>query len=166
MSKQPASSYQQTAYQQAAAQGASPIGQVVLLYDTILRDIGRALAALDVGDVETRVNQLNHALTVIAYLQSVLDHERGGEAAKQFEKFYVVTRRLIMEANFKATREGLESLISLFGGVRQAWGQIEKQAPAGPSQASVFSRARDAERTHTVAIKSEEIDAPQLHWSV
>ena len=66
----------------------------------------------------------------------------------------------------RSARERVEDLINLFGGVRQAWGQIEKQAPAGPSQASVFSRARDAERTHTVAIKSEEIDAPQLHWSV
>lgn len=58
MSKQPASSYQL-----AAAQGASPIGQIILLYDTILRDLGRALAALDAGDVETRVLQLNHEST-------------------------------------------------------------------------------------------------------
>ena len=57
-----------TAYQHASAGGASPVGNIVALYDTILRDFRRALAALTVGDVETRVYELNHALTVIAHL--------------------------------------------------------------------------------------------------
>jgi flagellar biosynthetic protein FliS len=60
-------------YQQLAARGASPVGLVVSLYDTILRDFRRAQAALIAGDVEQRVFELNHALTVIAHLQSVLN---------------------------------------------------------------------------------------------
>lgn len=44
-----------TAYQHASAGDASPVGNIVALYDTILRDFRRALAALTVGDVETRV---------------------------------------------------------------------------------------------------------------
>jgi len=42
----------------------------------------RALAALQDGNIETRVFELNHALLVIAHLQNVLNDEHGGEAAK------------------------------------------------------------------------------------
>ena len=57
-----------SAYQQSTARGASPVGLVVSLYDTILRDFRRALAALDSNNVELRVFELNHALTVIAHV--------------------------------------------------------------------------------------------------
>lgn len=95
-------------YHQASAHGASPVGQIVALYDTILRDFVRALAALQAGDVETRVFELNHTLLVIAHLQNVLDFERGGDAAKQFEILYSVTRGMIVQANFQATPESIE----------------------------------------------------------
>ena len=47
----------------------------------LLRDFRRADAAINKGDVETRVSELNHALVVIAHLQSVLDFEHGADAA-------------------------------------------------------------------------------------
>lgn len=122
MSDQPALSYLQ-----AAAQGASPVGQVILLYDTVLRDFSRAKAAQAAGNIGERVRQLNHALSVIGYLQSVLDFERGGEAAKRFNQFYDVTRELILQANVKASRESFEQLIAICSKVRQAWYQADQQ---------------------------------------
>jgi len=115
-------------YQQLAARGASPVGLVVSLYDTILRDFRRAQAALVAGNVEQRVFELNHALTVIAHLQSVLNHDRGGEAAKTFDRFYEIARAMILDASVRCTRESLQKLIATFTAVRQAWHQIEPQS--------------------------------------
>src|SRR5258707_752740 len=115
-------------YQQLAARGASPVGLVVPLYDTILRDFRRAQAALVAGNVEQRVFELNHALTVIAHLQSVLNHERGGEAAKTFDRFYEIARAMILDASVRCSRESLQKLIATFTSVRQAWHQIEPQS--------------------------------------
>jgi len=115
-------------YQQLAARGASPVGLVVSLYDTILRDFRRAQAALVAGNVEQRVFELNHALTVIAHLQSVLNHERGGEAAKTFDRFYEIARAMILDASVRCSRESLQKLIATFTSVRQAWHQIEPQS--------------------------------------
>jgi flagellar protein FliS len=126
-------------YQQLAARTASPVGLVVSLYDTILRDLRRAQAALLAGNVERRVFELNHALTVIAHLQSVLNHERGGEAAKHFDRFYHATRAMILDANVRCTPESLQEIIDLYTSLRQAWQQIEPQpasthaVPAQPS---------------------------------
>ncbi len=123
-------------YQQLAARGASPVGLVVSLYDTILRDFRRAQAALLAGNVERRVFELNHALTVIAHLQSVLNHERGGEAAKNFDHFYQVTRAMILDANVCCTPESLQKLIDMYISLRQAWQQIEPQSATAQTVAS------------------------------
>lgn len=115
------------AYQQSSAQGASPIGLVLSLYDTILRDFRRADAAMNKGDVETRVFELNHALVVIAHLQSVLDFERGADAAKRLNSFYEITRGMILAVNVDASRETLQKLIEMYASTRQAWHQAESQ---------------------------------------
>jgi len=116
-----------SAYQQHSTHGASPIGLVLSLYDTILRDFRRALDAINRGNVETRVSELNHALVVIAHLQSVLDFERGADAAKRFNNFYEVTRGMILSVNVDTNRKTLHRLIEMYTSTRQAWHQAESQ---------------------------------------
>ena len=118
-----------SAYQQTSAQGASPIGLVLSLHDTIIRDFRRADAAMSKGDVETRVSELNHALVVIAHLQSVLDFDRGADAAKRFNAFYEVTRGMILTVNVDVNRETLQKLIEMCSSMRQAWQQAESNKP-------------------------------------
>jgi flagellar protein FliS len=152
-------------YQQASARGATPIGQVIALYDTILRDFVRALAALQGGDVETRVFELNHSLLVIAHLQSVLDHERGGEAAKYFDRFYSITRGMIVEANIRGTPESLEELINLFGGLREAWFQAEQKLPMDQKQPPASDRPGNPGATNATALAGDDIETSKLQWS-
>ena len=154
-------------YRQASAHGASPTGQIVALYDTILRDFVRALAALQAGDIETRVFELNHALLVIAHLQNVLDFERGGDAAKQFNVLYDAMRGKIVQANIQAKPETIEELINLFGGLRQAWYQAELQLAqeAAPEPAAVNIRRNETPETRDELDTNDEFNTPQLQWS-
>jgi len=123
------------AYQQASARSATPVGQVVALYDTILRDFRRANEAQATGQVEKRVFELNHALAVIGHLRGVLDHERGGEAAKRMERFYEVTHGMVLQASVAADRESVNKLIELYSSLRQAWQVCEKQIAASAGSA-------------------------------
>jgi flagellar protein FliS len=148
-------------YQQAAARGTTPVGQVVALYDTILRDFARALAAQQAGDIETRVSEINHALLVIAHLQSVLDHERGGEATMRFAQFYNITRGMIVQANFEAGTDSLESLISMYSSLRQAWHQVEPESSANlPAESP-----RAAAETRNAPSTAPDAETEQLRWS-
>jgi len=122
-------SYPINAYHQASACGATPVGQVVALYDTILRDFHRAGAALAAKDVEVRVFEMNHALLVLAELENVLDFEKGGEAAKHLKSFYEVSRALMLEVSVSPAQTGFQRLIDIFTPVRQAWAQVERQLP-------------------------------------
>ncbi len=155
------------AYQQSSAHGASPVGQVVALYDTILRDFRRALAAIENSDVQARVFETNHALSVVAHLENVLDHERGGEAAIHLSGFYKVTRALIMEASVNSSSEALGRLIEIYGSVRDAWRQAELQmptppAPTGPAVPRVNIPAAQASNN---ALPSDATEAPRANWS-
>lgn len=124
-------------YSQGNAHGASPLGLVVALYDTILRDLTRASEAISQGDVQKRTFELNHALRVIAELENVLDFERGGNAANRLKNFYAVTRGMILDASIKNSREALSQLWDIFATVRKAWNEaeqkIKKETPVGAS---------------------------------
>jgi flagellar protein FliS len=154
------------AYQQSSARSATPIGQVVALYDTILRDFRRALEAAESGEVEKRVFELNHSLTVIAYLQSILDHQRGGEAAKRLQRFYEVTHAMILQANANGNRDTLNKLIELYASLRQAWQEVEAKVldgavPVIPAVPSVSNSAPPS----AAAPKGDLVEVSRSNWS-
>jgi flagellar protein FliS len=122
------------AYHQSTAFVASALGQVIALYDTILRDFHRAIAAVGAGEIEKRVNALNHALIVVGELQGVLDYERGGQAARNLSDFYTVARNLIMQGSMTGSREKLQELVGMFTRIRAAWAEAERNT--GPSEAT------------------------------
>jgi flagellar protein FliS len=114
-------------YRQSSTHGRHPVGMVVKLYDAIIEDLRRALVAVRSGQVEPRTSALNHALLIIAELESVLNHERGGDVARHLKGFYQVTRAMIVEENIRVKAEGLEKLIELYLPVRQAWLEAEQK---------------------------------------
>jgi flagellar protein FliS len=123
------------AYQQSTASAASSVGQVVALYDPVLRDLRGAIAAIGAGQIENRVNSLNHALTIIGELQGVLDFQRGGEAARNLNSFYTVTRAMVTDAGVTSSLDLLQELVSMFARLRAAWAHVERTvAPSEPTQ--------------------------------
>jgi flagellar protein FliS len=123
-------------YIQSGAQGVHPVGLVVRLYEAVMEDLRRALEALREGQVERRTRALNHALLILAELESVLDYERGGQVARHLSGFYKVTRALIVEANARASAADLERLMELFLPVRQAWQHAERELAGGTQPAT------------------------------
>ncbi len=123
-------------YQQTSASGTTPLGQVVTLYDTMLRDFYRAKAAMESNDVEARTYELNHAIIVIGELQNVLDFENGGGTAKRLKSFYEVARTMVLEVSVSPSHDGLKKLIDIFLPVRQVRKRISQQLPTGPVRES------------------------------
>jgi flagellar protein FliS len=118
-------------YREVSARGSHPVGLVVRLYAAILEDFRRAMIAVAEGNIEKRTANLNHALKIIAELQSVLDHERGKIVARRLNGFYDVTRMLIVEANIHSDISRLQKLADLYLPLYNAWRQVEQDAYAG-----------------------------------
>ena len=144
------------AYQQSTAFAASSVGQVVALYDRILRDFRAAIAAIGTGEIEHRVSSLNHALTIIGELQGVLDHERGGEAARNLNSFYTLTRGMVMEAGVKCSVDMLQELVAMFARLRAAWAHVERTvAPSEPTQRLRVSHQPQAQHAQNISPSPE-----------
>jgi flagellar secretion chaperone FliS len=123
-----------SAYHQSTGFGATAVGQIIALYDTVLRDLRLASAAIESGEIEQRVKSSNHALIVIGELQSVLDFERGGTSARILNSFYTVSRVMLTEASILSSREKFKELITMFARLRAAWSVAERTvAPTEPA---------------------------------
>ena len=69
-------------YTLSAIESASPIGLMVVLFDTLAGDLHRAVAALNRSDIETRCKELNHASLVIGQLEAGSIRQRWRVGAK------------------------------------------------------------------------------------
>jgi flagellar protein FliS len=135
-------------YRAAAVQSATPIQLVCMLYDTLVRDLGRALAAIVSKDVETRAVEVKHALLVLDQLESSLDFTHGGDSATTLSRFYAVARARIMEGHAKVDPALFQEQIRLFLEVRSAWEQVDPARVAGRPGSKALS---DSQNSHTTA---------------
>jgi len=129
-------------YQDAAVRGATPIELVIVLYDSAIEDMRRAMTAMQRSDVEARSSQVSHALMVLQQLQGTLDFERGGSAARQFEQFYNLVRAKLLEAQMRGSSELMQQQIRYMSEVRECWSQARRLLQPRPGhQMSMASAA-------------------------
>lgn len=112
-------------YQRAAIEGASPIGLMIVLFDTLAGDLRRAVTALKQNDIETRCRELNHGILVLGQLENWLDLENGGESAATLARFYTYLRAKMMEAAITKSAKLLEVQIEMLLHVRSSWQKLD-----------------------------------------
>jgi len=122
-------------YRKAVVESASPIGLVILLYDTLVGDIQRAIEAMKASDIEKRCQQLNHGFQVLQQLEGGLNMKDGGETAKNLSRLYRHIRAKLLEAQFEQSVEILTKQIALILDMREAWQTAD----------AAIGKARDAE---------------------
>jgi flagellar protein FliS len=115
-----------SSYRESSVRGANPVRLVLCLYEQAIEDLRRAVIAMEKGAIEVRTREINHALMVIAQLQSSLDMERGGEVAKNLARFYGVVRAGLTDAQMKQSAALLERQISHLAEVHEAWLEVER----------------------------------------
>jgi len=146
-------------YQQFAARGATPTAITGMIYDVAIDSLHRAIRAIDERKIEDRVKATNKFFAAVAELRSSLDFERGGTIARRLGEFYHVARCEIFSAGIKVDRSVFVKYAGLFGEVREAWRQVEKDhanAPAAATSAPI--------RTVTAAPADPE-PANRSSWS-
>jgi flagellar protein FliS len=107
-------------------QNASAAGLVIILFDLLVGDLERVIAAINQHDIERRSAELKHAFLVLQQLEGSLDMEGGGQAANNFSRFYSAVRSKLLEAHLKASADIVRRQIDLLLEVRQAWQQVDQ----------------------------------------
>jgi flagellar protein FliS len=131
-------------YQDSSSRGATPIELVIILYDSAIEDMRRALLAMqESGDIEARAARVTHALLVLQQLQGTLDFERGGSAAKQFEQFYNLVRAKLLEAQMRGSADLMQQQIRHMSEVRECWMQAKRLLQPMPTATATAPAASE-----------------------
>jgi len=129
-------------YRQSSIAGASPIGLMIVLFDTLAGDLRRAAAALHRNDIETRCRELNHAALVLGRLESWVDLENGGDSARDLARLYAHLRAKMLEAAGKKSAALLEAQIDLILEVRSAWQLLDSSPSPEPAAQGAAATAQ------------------------
>ncbi|MGA3048013.1 MAG: flagellar export chaperone FliS [Terracidiphilus sp.] len=122
------------AYRKMAVGGASGLGLLIALYDTLAGDLRRAADAERANDIEKRCREANHALLVIAHLEDVLSRGVKGELTQQLAAFYSSLRRKLIEAQAKRSVEILEQQMSQVLKIRAVWQGIASRGESSTTE--------------------------------
>jgi flagellar protein FliS len=138
-------------YRTAAVLSATPVQLVCMLYDTLVRDLGRALVAIVSKDVETRASEVKHALLVLDQLEASLDFVHGGDSATHLSRFYAVATARIMEGHAKVDPALFQEQIRLFLEVRSAWEQVDPARAAGQPAVKTPTNTENSDVTSSLS---------------
>jgi flagellar protein FliS len=101
---------------------ASPARLVIMLYDRLLVDLGRAEAAQESENWPTAREHLLHAQAIVAELQSSLDTSAWDGGPGLFALYTYVSNALVV-ANIHRDVEATRESIRLLAPLREAWSE-------------------------------------------
>ena len=128
------------AYGKVANAETNPLRQIVMLYDGAIKFLRLAAADIEAGDLTAKAEHSNRALDIIAYLQSILDYERGGEVAPVLDALYLSVSAETLHASAKLDGAQMRRTAELLVPVRDAWAsnaQTAAPAVASPTRAPI-----------------------------
>ena len=136
-----------TAYRENDVRGATSVRLVVLLYDQLIQDLIRAAHAIEQNEVELRTKMLNHAILVLAHLQSPLDFAKGGKVAKDLDNFYNLLRHNLVQVQFHPSKLAISQQITDVQALRAAWIEVDhaENLVVTTSTRTVFSQSAGSE---------------------
>ena len=118
------SARQATRYREMEIMSAAPGQLVVILYDHLLVTLRRARMAIEAGDVEARGELLEKARAVVTELLVTLDHDRGGDIARNLSGLYSFILSELVQAGVRPSAERLDRVTVMVGELRDAFAQI------------------------------------------
>lgn len=126
-------------YQREAILAASPARLITLLYERLVLDLARALAAQDSGDWFASSKLLLHAQAILAELSASLD-VRAWNGGEQLLALYTYTSQALVLANINRDRDRTREVLDLMAPLRDAWLEISHDSVVPLTTADSDSR--------------------------
>lgn len=130
----------ETLYRQMAGEGATYIGLLLVVYDTLAEDLRRAAQAVERAEIQARCDATNHALLLLGHLESWTASLDDATLQASLLQFYGYLRAQAMLLQTATQAVGFYDLARLVGETRAAWQKRESQqasmahTPATPAQ--------------------------------
>ncbi len=111
----------ETLYRQVAAEGATYIGLLIVVYDSLAEDLRRAGLAVAANDISTRCTASNHALLLLGHLESWAASLEDLPLKASLTAFYSYLRSSILTLQTRNAAEPFHELAGEVTGLRATW---------------------------------------------
>jgi flagellar protein FliS len=114
-------------YKQTSIKTANRGQVLIMLYETAIRNVKKATAAIDAKDLAAKGAAIVKAHDIINELVVTLDHEAGGEIASNLERLYNFMTEQLVKANIENSKERLQNVQKLLETLLDGWrGAVEQ----------------------------------------
>ncbi len=104
---------------------------VAMLYDKAIVSLNEAAQAAEANNVEARWNANLRAQEILMHLASTLDHEGGGDIAKNLDQLYRFMLNRLLWVDLNNDPAPAREVIGLLEPLRQSWHELAGQNVAG-----------------------------------
>lgn len=118
-------------YKQTAVQSASKEKLLLLLYEGAIRFMKQAGMAIDNKDIAGRGINIGRAFDIVNELNNTLNHETGGEIAKNLEQLYMFVTEQLTKCNATGQKKPLEDAIKIMETLYSGWVEAVEKVKAG-----------------------------------
>jgi flagellin-specific chaperone FliS len=98
-----------------------------MLYEQLIEDLRLAIDAVGRSDIEARTNKINHAILILAHLQSALCWQANGPVTQNLETFYNQVRNHLIAAQARGSVRLLVQEVTDLLTMREAWIEVERR---------------------------------------
>ncbi|MGE0526176.1 MAG: flagellar export chaperone FliS [Bdellovibrionales bacterium] len=123
------SAYQK--YKQTSVQSASKEKLLLMLYEGAIRFMKQALMAIDKKDIAGRGMNIGRAFDIVNELNNTLNHEAGGEIAKNLEQLYMFISEQLTKCNASGERKPLEDALRIMETLHSGWVEAVEKLKRG-----------------------------------
>ena len=147
-------------YRTLAGQGSDHLTVLALASERVAAALYDAVRAIETHDIAAKTNHLNHAATLIGYMEGMLNHDSADDA-KALQNFYNMARVQILKGSAQLSAAILSELASQFMEIQDAWKQLREklQMTAPVASGSINSESLPA------APPAETEHRPAANWN-
>lgn len=127
--------YQQ--YKKTSIESASREKLLLLMYEGAIRFVKLAINAMEKNNIADKGTYIGRAYDVIMELNNTLDHEVGGELAKNLESLYIFMTDNLTKANINNDKKCLEDVLNILNTLYGGWKQAVEQYKNNESGANL-----------------------------
>jgi len=100
---------------------ANQVELVQMLFSALLESMSEAEGHMQRGSVELKCKSIARADKIVQGLRITLDHEQGGELARNLDALYEYVSRRLLHANLRNDVESLQEARGLMADISSAW---------------------------------------------
>ena len=108
-------------YKQTSVQSASKEKLLLMLYEGAIRFMKQAAIAIDSKDIAGRGMNIGRAFDIVNELNNTLNHEIGGDIAKNLEQLYMFISEQLTKCNATGDKKPLEDALKIMETLYSGW---------------------------------------------